>query len=644
MLALTFAGLRERWALFLGAVLSVAVGVALIGSAMTVAASATPPDLSGLSPRDAYETRDAFDVVATVMIISALLAGLLTIFIVATTFAFTVAERRRDIALLRLLGASRGHVRFVLLGEAVTLGIVGSVIGVALARPAVAAQMWLLRRADFVPDGFTISHPSWPLWSAAAIGIAVAIVGVFAASRRAARVPPLEAIRDGTGRIRVMTTGRWIIGLSMLAITAAEIVAASVVGLVVALALALGVAITGAIALSQLAPVVLPLATRVLGLPFRSTTLGGLADANGREGVQRSASTAAPVIVLVALVISLTSALAATTTAVTIEERNNTHADLVVTTAGAHIENVSAIAGVSAASPESTPDLVIDLPERVSGETETERFFDSYAVIDPAGYEAIHTITPVAGSLDDLVGDTIAVMERPSDGIRFQLGDPATVNVGTKIIPVMIAAILPERLSTSQQILLPQSLVAANQLAHAPTDIYLRVQDPGDLARVESAARSYGTVSSVDARIAANAEALQHTNNATLIVLLALAGLYTLMAVVNAIVIAGTGRRREHAIARLSGLTRAQVVTTTTLEATTTTVTGLLLGLTVVVSAVLGIALAAERSVGATVVEIPWTLLAATTLGTLAIAITTSALVSTLVTRKSPITVAAARE
>jgi putative ABC transport system permease protein len=128
------------------------------------------------------------------------------------------------------------------------------------------------------------------------------------------------------------------------------------VGLVVAVAFALGVAITGAVALSQLAPVVLPVATRALGLPLRPTTLGTLAGANGREGIQRSASTAAPVIVLVALVISLTSALAATTTAVTIEERDHTRADLIVTTTGAHIEPVAGLPGVATTSPESIPD------------------------------------------------------------------------------------------------------------------------------------------------------------------------------------------------------------------------------------------------------------------------------------------------
>ncbi|MCD0443673.1 FtsX-like permease family protein [Glycomyces sp. A-F 0318] len=644
MSALTLAGLRERWPLLLGALLSVAAGTALLASAMTVADSATRPGLAGLDQRQAFAVRDAFDAVAAIMIISAMLTGLLTVFIVATTFAFAVAERRRDIALLRLLGAGRGQVRLVLLGEALALGTAGSAIGLALTGPAVSAQMWLLRRADFVPGGFELGRPSWPLWTAGGVGVAVALLGVLAASRRASLVPPLEAVRGGGARDRTMTAGRWTVGVLMLLATAAQIAAAARVGLVVALALGMGVALTGAIAASRLAPAVMPLAARALGAPLRPTALGSLVDANGREGVQRSAATAAPVIVLVALVVSVTSALAATATATAVEARDRIDADLVVTTTGAEAAVVAALPGVAAASPESTPDLFIDLPQRTGGGIETERRFDGYAVVDPAGYAALHPVAPVAGSLADLDRDHIAVMERPTDGIGFELGDPATVTVGAQTVPVRIAAILPEQLSTGQQILLHRDLVPDDLLDTAPTDVLVEARSHDDVAAVRAAAEPYGDTAAVEEWITARTEAAQRTNDATLEVLLALSGLYTVMAVANAVVIAGTGRRREHAVARLSGLTRRQVVAATALEAAVTAVTGLVLGLAVAACAVLGIALAARRSVGSAVVEIPWTLLTATAAGSLGLAVAVSALVAALVTRTDPITVAAARE
>ena len=117
---------------------------------------------------------------------------------------------------------------------------------------------------------------------------------------------------------------------------------------------------------------------------------------------------------------------------------------------------------------------------------------------------------------------------------------------------------------------------------------------------------------SVNAWIAANAAAQQRTNDAALTVLLALSALYSVIAVVNAIVIAGSGRRREHAIARLSGLTRAQVIGTTALEGALVTATGLVLGTVVVVCALTGVAVAADHSVGTAVVAVPWGLYFAT--------------------------------
>ncbi|WP_116949798.1 FtsX-like permease family protein [Jiangella endophytica] len=644
MIGLSLRGFRDRWPLFAGAVVTVAAGVALIASAVTIAASATPPDTGGLPPHEAATVRDAFDGVATVMIISAILAGFLTVFIVATTFSFTVAERRRDLALLRLLGAGRLQVRLVLTGEAVLLGTAGAALGLPLSGPAVRMQLWLLRRAEFVPDGFVLTRPAWPGWVAAGIGVAVAVLGVAAASRRAARIPPLEAVRGAPAAASVMTAGRWAGGLAMLALTVAQVVAASFVGVVVALALGLGVAITGAVAFSLLGPALLPPVSLLLGAPARASTLGRLAHSNVRDGVQRSASTAAPVIVLVAMVLSITGAVNATTSAVTVEQRTRTDADLVVATTGAHTGDLARLPGVDAASAEQVLPLAVDLPATDDEGPATERQLDGIAVIDPDAYGRVHRVRPVAGELSDLTGPAIAVMQRPTDGVRHTPGERATVVIGDTLVDVRIAVVLPERLSGRQQILVPRDLVPEAELAAAPADVLLRVAAGHDPATVAQAAGAYGEVIGVDAWIAAAARDQQRTNTATLTVLLVLAALYTVMAVVNAIVIAGTGRRREHAVARLSGLTRGQVVATTAVEALIVTSTGLVLGALVVAAALAGIAVAARRSVGTAIVEVPWMLAAATAGGTLLLAAVVAPAVSLLVTRTRPVVLAAARE
>ena len=76
-------------------------------------------------------------------------------FIISSTFAFTVSQRRRDLALLRLVGGSRGQVRRLLLGEAVLLGGLGAALGIPAGLGVMAIQSRLLGTLGFVPDGFT---------------------------------------------------------------------------------------------------------------------------------------------------------------------------------------------------------------------------------------------------------------------------------------------------------------------------------------------------------------------------------------------------------------------------------------------------------------------------------------------------------
>ena len=130
----------------------------------------------------------------------------------------------------------------------------------------------------------------------------------------------------------------------------------------------------------------------------------------------------------------------------------------------------------------------------------------------------------------------------------------------------------------------------------------------------------------------------------TLVVLLALAGLYTVMTVTNAVVIAGTGssaRARRRATARSHARAGRR---NHRCRGGHNDDHRPLLGLVVVAGAVLAIALEARRSVGEAMVEIPWALLVATTVGMLVVSITVSSVVSYLVTRSASVALTAARE
>ncbi|TDE33271.1 FtsX-like permease family protein [Actinomadura sp. 6K520] len=648
MLILSWNSFRQRWPLFVGAALSLAVGVALVSSAVQLAASATPPHPpAGLTALERERLRAGYDDVATIMIIAAILAAFLTVFIVATTFVFTVDQRRRDLALLRLLGVGRLQVRRVLVGEALLLGVAAIMLGLPLATPMARAQLWLVGRAGLLPAAFTLTWRPWPLVLGAGIGLTVAVLGVLAASRRAARIPPLAALRDGDTAARAMTASRWGTGLGLMAVTVALVALAPVAGLVAALALSLGVALCGGVALSQLSPLIVPAAGHALGSVLRGGTIGTLAAANVRHAVRRSASTAAPLIVLVSLVAGLAGTLGAVTKASEVELRQTTVGDLVVETAGRHADRISALPGVTSASVEIDAPVMLDIDVRNGGHVERERITSGIVAMDPAAYPRAHPIQPIAGTLDDVHGPAIAVMQHTSDGERLELGQRAVLKLGGRTRAVRVAAVLPEMLNTGWQVLVPRDLLPARVLAGAPAHIVLQVAAADD-ARTHVVRTVHeqrlGTVTTLDGWIADAVATQQRTNDATMIVLLGLSGLYAAMAVINAVVMAGADRGRELAIARMAGLTRRQILLMTFVESITITTVGLTLGAAVVTAALTGIALASASTIGTVVIAIPTVLAAAIAISALVVTAAASTATTWRITRLRPIHLATARD
>src|SRR5205823_8069099 len=101
---------------------------------------------------------------------------------------------------------------------------------------------------------------------------------------------------------------------------------------------------------------------------------------------------------------------------------------------------------------------------------------------------------------------------------------------------------------------------------------------------------------------------------------------YTVIAIVNAVVIGASARRAEFATARLTGLTRGQVVRMALWEAIATLVIGVLLGGLAATGTMLGVAIGSAKLLGFVVVGIPWTLLGILVLGALVIVAGTSVL------------------
>lgn len=223
------------------------------------------------------------------------IALLVGTFIIYNTFSMLVAQRLRELALLRAIGASRRQVSRSVLLEAGLVGLVGSAIGIA-------GGVGLAYGLRALLNSFNVGLPSGPLQLqprtvliALAIGIGVTMFSAYSPARRAARIAPVAAMREefastGTSLRRRTAFAAVAALLGVLGLVAGAIAepggrAAGLIGLG-ALGLILGV-LLGAPALSR--PVI-----AVLGAGFGPVfgTVGRLARTNAVRNPRRTAATA----------------------------------------------------------------------------------------------------------------------------------------------------------------------------------------------------------------------------------------------------------------------------------------------------------------------------------------------------------------
>lgn len=204
---------------------------------------------------------------STMLLAFALVAVFVAGFVIANTFAILIAQRTRDLALLRLVGASRGQVCRSVLGEAVVIGTVGSGLGL-LAGMVMAAGMRVLYEA--VGSGVTIGMVVTPgtVLTALVCGIGVTVVAATLPVWRGARIPPVAALADAAVHTsRPLSVIRLVFGLLLGAAGGAALLAAGRLSL---FELAMMVTVAGGcllfLGLVAISPWLVPALIRLVGV------------------------------------------------------------------------------------------------------------------------------------------------------------------------------------------------------------------------------------------------------------------------------------------------------------------------------------------------------------------------------------------
>jgi putative ABC transport system permease protein len=257
---------------------------------------------------DSNDTQGGVDAIRYILLAFAGIALFVGGFVIANTLAITVAQRMRELATLRTLGASRRQVLGSVVLEAGVVGLIGSIVGLFLGLAiAVGLKAFLAATGFELPGGGIVFTWRTILISLAA-GTLIALLASLRPALRATRIEPIAAVREGAAMpssrfARYAVPAAAAIGAAAVALFSYGIFAHGLETKVRLLALASGVLLLF-VAVTMVAPrVVRPLAF-LLGAPGARLggTAGRLARENAARNPARTASTAAAVMIGLALI------------------------------------------------------------------------------------------------------------------------------------------------------------------------------------------------------------------------------------------------------------------------------------------------------------------------------------------------------
>jgi putative ABC transport system permease protein len=339
-------------------------------------------------------------------------------FIIWNTFSMQVAQRTRELALLRAIGATRRQVMRTIVTEALVLGFAASAIGVALG-------VGMARGLTELMGLFGFSLPSAPLQvelSTILIGLVVGtvmtVVAAVAPARRATRVLPVEALRDAAPKAERFSKVRLAIG-SVLVAGGAAALAAALFGSADVMLIPVGV-VVAILGLTTLAPLFMRALAAAVSWPLRSRGLPGeLAGQNAMRNPKRTASTAMALVIGLTMVAAVTVFASSFKASFTEVLSSSTNADLYVLTPTSQSKGYSPevvgmvrdVEGVETISPTS------------NGTAEFDGAEASFSSVDPATAGEALNLGMVEGSESDLTDTGVVVKDDVAEANGWQVGD-----------------------------------------------------------------------------------------------------------------------------------------------------------------------------------------------------------------------------
>ena len=520
---------------------------------------------------------DSTNVLNTVGLAFGLLAAGVAALVISNTFNVLVASRTRVLALFRAVGATRRQVRGAAVIESLSLGIIGSVVGVGLGL-GLGWGLAAAARAFWMPEFAQMSVSPLAFVAGPAVGILVTVAAGLIPALRSSRVSPIEALRPAD--VPAAAAGiRWFratlaivlgaagIALCLLGASSQSVLFGILGCFVLFVALLIGARV--------FVPRLVALLARLIALITRRSPTVRLAGRSASTAGGRTASTTGALLIGITLVTAVVVGSASLQRTLELATAEDTPVDLVVTASGSDVDSVlddspvvddrvevpSAAASVSVEGGQGENDLTIASAAE-AGDSSVVRS-DGYDVergtvlVDPDELG-------LDGVTSDIDGKTVTVAVG---------GETLTLEaVGSRDVPAGTALVSGADGRTLD--------AAAGDAVEQQT--WVRIADDASTSQIEALSSELdGIGADSDAEPAQNRAEYASMFQVALTVVLGLLAAAVIIAVIgvsNTLTLSVIDRRREGALLRALGFTRGSMSRMITIESLLMTVIALVVG------------------------------------------------------------------
>jgi putative ABC transport system permease protein len=545
------------------------------------------------------------------LLIFAAVAMVVGTFLIINTFSILVAQRSRELAMLRAMGASKRQVNRSVLAEAFAVGLVGSTLGIG-----VGYLLSIGLKALFGAIGLDLSGATFPIHLRTVIvsyivGLVVTMIAAYLPARRAARISPVAAMRDEVALPEASLRLRLILGAGLVVLG----VVAMVVGFAgsggQALSLIGGGMLVILIGVALMAPVLGRPVIRAVGAVYRRVfgTVGTLATENSLRNPRRTAATASALMIGLTLV-ALMSILGASAKASTDKSIKSTLiADFVVSNAVGQGFSPSIASSVQKLDGVAAVARFRQGVGKIDGET-----VYPYGA-DPAQLARTLKVPMTSGAVNALANRAILVNTTTAKSHHYAVGDPIVLKMQGGTARLTVAGVFKASAAVPTSYLVALHTLVRGGIKPLDTALFITKKPGADAAQlrrqISAVIKDNPTVTLKDQHQFADEQAKQI--NQFLYIIYALLGLAIIIAVlgiVNTLALSVIERTREVGLLRAVGLSRRQLRRMIRLESVSISLLGAVLGMAMGI----GFGIALQRAIaddGIDVLSIPWVQLAA---------------------------------